>query len=112
MREHPKEKKDKIIISLNLVFIACQILLVFLSQHKLPPQIPLFYSQPWGEDQLAPKFMLALLPLLCAIILVLNTILSRLFKDKLIAKLMSFSSLIFAIFCLLGMIQIIRLVVY
>lgn len=31
---------------------------------SLPPQIPLFYSRIWGEDQLADTWMIVLLPLL------------------------------------------------
>lgn len=35
-----------------------------LSFNSLPPQIPLFYSRPWGEDQLVDLWFIALLPLL------------------------------------------------
>lgn len=30
---------------------------------SLPPQIPLFYSKPWGEDQLADSWLIFILPL-------------------------------------------------
>ncbi len=45
----------------------------------LPPQIPLFYSKPWGEDQLADTWMIVLLPLLLNIFYVLNNYLYRKF---------------------------------
>jgi len=31
---------------------------------SMPPQIPLFYSKPWGEEQLADFWMIFLLPVL------------------------------------------------
>lgn len=31
---------------------------------NLPPQIPLFYTRPWGEGQLADTWMILALPLL------------------------------------------------
>lgn len=32
--------------------------------NTLPPQIPLFYTRPWGEEQLADFWMIFLLPVL------------------------------------------------
>lgn len=104
-----KENKKTIFV-INLVIIGAQILLIFLSWNKLPPEIPLFYSQPWGTDQLAPGFMILLLPLLSLFVLFVNLSLSKVFKDKLINKLFSFTSLIFSIFCLIGAVRIVRLV--
>lgn len=31
---------------------------------KLPPQIPLFYSAPWGKNQLAELWMIGFLPII------------------------------------------------
>jgi hypothetical protein len=36
---------------------------------RLPPQIPLLYSLPWGEQQLSPSGILLLLPLAGTVIL-------------------------------------------
>jgi len=33
-----------------------------LLSNRLPSQIPLFYSQPWGEDQLGELWMIFILP--------------------------------------------------
>jgi hypothetical protein len=38
----------------------------------LPPQIPLFYSQPWGEDQLVDYWLIVLLPILLHVFFFLN----------------------------------------
>lgn len=36
-------------------------ILIFITWKKIPPFIPLFYSLPWGEEQLAPKMGLVIL---------------------------------------------------
>ena len=45
-----------------LVFLA-QSLMILIFWGKLPPQVPLFYSKPWGEAILAPAIALAILPI-------------------------------------------------
>lgn len=48
----------KLLIGANLVLIAVFVLFV----QQLPPQIPLYFSQLWGEDQLTESYMIFLLP--------------------------------------------------
>lgn len=48
------------LISSNLLMIA--LFIAFFNQ--LPPQIPLFYSKIWGEDQLGELWMIFIIPLL------------------------------------------------
>lgn len=56
------------LISSNILMV-----LVFLLQYgKLPPQLPLFYSRPWGEDQLADIWMIFLLPVIMNMFYALN----------------------------------------
>jgi hypothetical protein len=60
------------------VFLFCvfailsQVLLVVFSWSKLPPQVPVFYSKPWGEEILSSPFMLLLLPGLNLIFFAVN----------------------------------------
>lgn len=44
----------------------------FLRMGHLPPQIPLFYSRPFGEQQLAEVWYIFLLPILMHLLLFLN----------------------------------------
>jgi len=49
---------------------------------RLPNQIPLFYSRPWGESQIAEIWYIALLPILMHLLFFLNVfIINRYFKD-------------------------------
>lgn len=38
----------------------------------LPPQIPLFYSRPWGENQLADTWIIFLIPLILNFLYIIN----------------------------------------
>jgi len=41
--------------------------------HTIPPQIPLFYSLPTGEDQLVEWWMIFLIPILMNVLYIINT---------------------------------------
>ena|SRR3989344_859275 len=59
-----------------------QILLFAWRLPSLPKQIPLFYSRPWGEPQIAEVWYIALLPILMHLLFFLNgLIINRYFKD-------------------------------
>lgn len=64
-------------LTLYIFFAFDLLLIIFLTifYPHLPPQIPLFYSKPWGEDQLAEKWMIFLLPVLSHTIFLFNSIL-------------------------------------
>jgi hypothetical protein len=49
--------------------------------NALPPQIPLFYSLPRGEEQMGNAYQLLILPLLCVIFFIINFILAIFFYD-------------------------------
>lgn len=54
----------------------------FFRSAQLPPQIPLFYSRPWGEDQLVDLWIIIVLPVLMHLFIFSNAFLNRtLFKD-------------------------------
>jgi len=54
---------------------------------SLPSQIPLFYSSPWGEDQLGELWMIIFLPILMNGFVLLNDFLTKkYFSDQPIIK--------------------------
>lgn len=79
-------------IAVILIINVLMILIFFIEFGHLPPQIPLFYSKPWGEDQLAEVWMIFLLPIFLDIFVVGNYfIVKRIFSDDLyVKKLMSY----------------------
>lgn len=83
------------------ILLACILLLLFLSSlilvswSKLPPQLPLFYSRPWGEAMLAQPLYLWILPAISAGAIALNFFLSSVVADtKFLARVLSIFALL------------------
>lgn len=89
LSQNPKDWSVSVLIVSTLILFATTIFLLFslFSFRNLPPQIPLFYSKPWGQDQLAaPAFLF--IPLLIALVFVsINQVLSSWLKNPFVAKL-------------------------
>ena len=76
------------LIGSNVIMIG----LFVLRFSTLPPQIPLFYSKPWGEDQLADSWMIFLLPIILDLLFVLNNFIYKKFfpENAFVKKVMNF----------------------
>src|SRR3989344_1215028 len=61
-------------VYLSFIISIVGILLIFLLQSKLPPEVPLFYGLPEGEEQLTTSLGLTLPLVGSLIITILNTI--------------------------------------
>jgi hypothetical protein len=63
-----------------------------LKMSHLPPQLPLFYSRPFGEQQLGEVWYIFLLPLLMHVLLFLNLYFYNHFflPDQFVKKIFSF----------------------
>lgn len=72
----------------NATVIACVVInlliivWIFISQAHLPPEVPLFYGLPSGEEQLSQSPLLILPPIISLILIGLNFLLIRTTKDK------------------------------
>jgi hypothetical protein len=85
-------RRDPIVaIPIAVGGIAILISLIVLGFHfkHLPPEVPLYYSRPWGAGRLAVRYTLWLLPLLAASLLAVNTLIGRLLyhTDPLMSRL-------------------------
>lgn len=83
--------KDNEIFKLSFFMLIFCVGLFLLTLKRLPPQVPLFYSLPWGEQQLAPTFALLFLLFGAFLIAVLNSffIMAILNKYSLAAKILT-----------------------
>jgi len=61
----------------SLLFIMAMGGFFFIFYRQLPPQVPLFYSRPWGERQLVSPYALLFLPSLSLVLLIVNVLISR-----------------------------------
>lgn len=69
-------------ILLSLLIEITTLILVFVSWQKLPPLVPLFYSLPWGEEQLTTPLTLLLFILSGLGISFLNIVLAYIIAPK------------------------------
>lgn len=103
---------DKTISRLLLISVMLTLIqagLIILSSAQLPPQVPLFYSLPWGKAQLAPFQYLFLLPILSLACILLNTILAMIIleKKRFLSLCLVLTGILFSFFSLISLIEII-----
>lgn len=86
--------------------------LLVLRWPQIPPEVPLYFSRPWGESQLAPSESLILLPTLSVLIYLANFTLALLLArgDKLITEILIKGALFAAGILLYSMVRIILLI--
>jgi len=96
-----------------LVIVVAQIFLILVSWRKLPPQVPLFYSYPWGETVLARPFELWILPIATIFFTVLNFFLAvAIFgENRFLHRILVVASLIVAVASFYDLVRIISLIV-
>lgn len=107
-----QEKVNGQIFRWNIIFILCQVAILFIKFNSLPPQIPLYYSRPWGESELAPVSYIFLLPALSLVVILLNHLLAVFFlkSSKLLSRALVVVSLICSVFAAIAVFQIVSLV--
>jgi len=105
-----KSIRAALLIALGLVVIMVGLFFAF--YRKLPPEIPLFYSRPWGEAQLASPWLLLILPALSLFIIIFNFILSGLLFDfSFLAQVLMWGAAVFAFLALFTLAKIIFVII-
>ncbi len=91
---------------LNIIVI----LIVLILQNFLPPQVPLFYGLPEGEEQLVSSLMLIVPSAASLLILVINLSISYFLKEDFFKKILVITAIGITIFSLVTTIKIILLI--
>jgi len=102
----PFKKQIKISFFLNLVLIVLSLVLIL----KLPPQIPLLYGLPEGEEQLTPNWAIIIPNSIALILTIINSILANYSKDEYLKKITIISSFVVTFFALITVFKIFFLV--
>jgi|WetSurMetagenome_2_1015567.scaffolds.fasta_scaffold620754_2 hypothetical protein len=97
----------------NLIFIISQITFLFWKFNLLPPQVPLYYSLPWGGSQLTNASLLFILPTISLILLLINHLfaISLTKISLLLSRLLLSISLVFSFLSLIALLHIVYLIV-
>lgn len=98
-------------IIISILSILAQSSLILVAWGKLPPQIPLFYSRPWGPNLLADPLYLWILPLTVLAITIINLAVGKLLaRDNLFAlRILAFFNFLSALATFLNNAKIISL---
>ena len=104
---------------LFFIFIFCIFLfliessLILTSFGKLPPQVPIFFSLPWGNSYLAPTIFLWLLPAISFLVFILNSFVSLFFleNDKFLKRVIFCASLLLVFACFYNLVKIVTLLI-
>lgn len=101
-------------VNLFLLFLSLLLSLIILSLFKfLPLQLPLFYSLPWGEEQLATHQQFLIVPSVITLITLLNLSFSwQLHPSQIFfKKILLFSSLVISLILIITFIKIVLIFV-
>lgn len=106
-----QQKNNGQIFRSNLLVITVQIVYLIYKFNDLPPQVPLYYSLPWGESQLASASQLFFLPTFSIVFGLINNLLAATIfaKITLLSKLLVITSLVISILSAVTLFQIIFL---
>lgn len=80
-------------LKLTLVFAFLFLIILLFYYWRLPPEIPLTYSRPWGEEQLVKKtFLMVFLAMTLLIVTINNLLASFLYsREQLLAQILTWT---------------------
>lgn len=99
------------LLRLSFLCLLIQIVTIALTFAKLPPEIPIFFSQVWGKNWLSTPTSLLLLPFLSLLVFIVNYSLAFFFYTKkvLLSQLLVVFSFIFSLLATISVLKIIQL---
>lgn len=106
-----RDRFSSFVLFISFLCLLVQVSLILVSWGKLPPQVPLFYSRPWGESLLSPPAGLFILPLILLFILIINYTFAIFFvaSERFLVRAILIFSLVSAVTTLYGVVKIISL---
>lgn len=100
------------LLRLSFLMLIIQIVTILWFFNQLPPELPLFYSQNWGQSWLASTSSIFILPLFSLIVFIINYSLAIFFYNKkiILSQFLTIFSFIISLLCTISVIEIISLV--
>lgn len=99
-------------LNLTLIAIIASFFVLLFSWFNLPPEVPLFYSLPWGEEQLVSPLLLWSLPASSLIITLVNlTCASYFSSDKLLTRVLMVTTSLYSLLAAMILFRIINLII-
>lgn len=105
-----KDSFARLLLGASLLLNLATFLVALYAQKYLPPVVPLFYSRPWGKDQLASPVYLVLLPVLSVLALAVNALIANLVSEKLLQRSLLAASLVVSLLSSIAVLKVILLI--
>jgi hypothetical protein len=101
------------LLRFTILLFVIQVILIIWFYNQLPPEIPIFFSRPWGASWLSSTSSIFILPLFSLIVFLINYLLALYFHQKklLISQLLVIFTFIVSLFSTVSLIKIISLVI-
>ena len=99
---------NKLGVGIIFLFAAISFFLILFFWKRLPNKIPLFYSRPWGEEELAQPQFLYILPLGSLVMLLLDLAAAKILKAE--GTIFAFIIWVTTIFSFMAFFTLIRII--
>lgn len=107
-----RDKFSLSVLIFSIFSILLQGLLILINWKKLPPELPLFYSQPWGEKMFARPLFLFILPVIVFVFTALNYwILLSTWENIFLRRIIIAFTFLGSFFCTYSLIKLISLLI-
>ena|SRR3990167_6822165 len=113
MMDSRRDKLSTFVYIFSILSTLAQVSLLLASWGRLPPEVPIFYSRPWGEKMLAAPIFLWILPLLAFLCLIFNFLAANFIsgEEMFLKRTLLIATLIVAITTLYGTVKIVSLLI-
>jgi len=101
------------LLRLTILLFVFQLVLIIWFYNQLPPEIPIFFSRPWGASWLSATSSIFILPLFSLVAFLINYLLALYFQQKklILSQLLVIFAFIISLFSTVSLIKIISLVI-
>jgi hypothetical protein len=101
------------LLRFTIILFLIQLVLILWFYKELPPEIPLYFSRPWGADWLTATSSIFILPLMSLVTLLVNYFLALFYHQKklILSQLLVIFSFIISLFSTFSVLKIISLVI-
>jgi hypothetical protein len=103
-----------LVVKLSFIINGLELLILVIVWRFIPPQVPLFYSRPWGDEQLVDKIILFFIPAVSLVFNIINLLLGNYFlgKEKLLAKFFIFTNFLINLLLIITLVEILFLTTF
>jgi hypothetical protein len=100
-------------LRLSIFLFVFQLIIIIWFYNRLPPEIPIFFSRPWGTAWLSSTSSIFILPLFSLLTLLTNYFLALFYHQKklILSQLLVTFAFIISLFSTVSLIKIISLII-